>query len=187
MLILVIGAKGGVGTTTLVQHLCRYAGAVPLDAADGKLAVEMTRPGAPVLDLSLTAQWTLSRRSYAVEQVVETAQPLLWTPACSVWHAPIVAFVHDIAVLGHIVTDGGLAPPAALVDVASFILIVSADNPVAQWHEQRLKQQWPQARAVVGDLKAAAQAIAEQVMGIHARRSVLDKVHTTLNGNGSKK
>ena len=85
MLILVVGAKGGIGTTTLAQYLCRQASAVPLDAADGTLALDMTGPGAPVLDLGLTAQWTVSRRGYAVEQAVETRQPLLWTPASRRW------------------------------------------------------------------------------------------------------
>ena len=51
MLILVVGAKGGIGTTTLAQHLCRQTNAVPLDAADGALAFQMAGPSAPVLDL----------------------------------------------------------------------------------------------------------------------------------------
>ncbi|HOU12805.1 MAG TPA: hypothetical protein PKZ84_06785 [Anaerolineae bacterium] len=173
MLILVVGAKGGIGTTTLAQYLCRQASAVPLDAADGTLALDMTGPGAPVLDLGLTAQWTVSRRGYAVEQAVETRQPLLWTPACAVWRTPVMAFVWNATLLGNIIADGGTTPPPALVDAASLVLIVSADNPVAQWHERRLKQQWPQAHAVLGDLKAAAQVIAEETLGVKKKLSVV--------------
>jgi hypothetical protein len=171
MLILVVGAKGGLGTTTLAQHLCRQANAVPLDTADGTLALQMAGPGAPVLDLSQTAQWTASRRGRAVEQAVETQQPLLWTPVCTVWRTPVMSFVWDAAALGHVIADGGIAPPPALADAASLILIVSADTPVAQWHERRLKQQWPQAHAILGDLKAAAQAIAEETLGVKKKLS----------------
>ncbi|HOU14072.1 MAG TPA: hypothetical protein PKZ84_13250 [Anaerolineae bacterium] len=186
MLILVVGAKGGIGTTTLAQHLCRQANAVPLDAADGTLALQMAGPGAPVLDLIGIVQWTADQRGHAVEYAVETRQPLLWTPACTVWHAPVMAFVWDAAALGHVIADGGTTPPPALVDLASLLLIVSADTPVAQWHERRLKQQWPQAHAVLGDLKAVAQAIAEETLGVPARKGLLDKTRPTL-GKGSKK
>ena len=181
MLILVVGAKGGLGATTLVQHLCRQANAIPLDAADGTLALQMAGPGAPVLDLIGIVQWTSDQRGHAVEYAVETRQPLLWSAACTVWRAPVMAFVWDTAALGHVIADGGTTPPPALVDLASLVLIVSADNPVAQWHEQRLKQQWPQAHAVVGDLKAAAQVIAEETLGVPARKGLLDKTRATLS------
>jgi len=185
MLILVVGAKGGIGTTTLAQHLCWQANAVPLDAADGALACQMAGPGAPVLDLIRIVHWTADQRGRAVEQAVETRQPLLWSAACTVWRAPVMAFVWDAAALGHVIADGGITPPPALVDVASLLLIVSADTPVAQWHERRLKQQWPKAHAVLGDIKAAAQAIAEETLGVPARKGLLNKTRATL-GKGSK-
>ena len=185
MLILVVGAKGGIGTTTLAQHLCWQANAVPLDAADGALACQMAGPGAPVLDLIRIVHWTADQRGQAVEQAVETRQPLLWSAACTVWRAPVMAFVWDAAALGHVIADGGITPPPALVDVASLLLIVSADTPVAQWHERRLKQQWPKAHAVLGDIKAAAQAIAEETLGVPARKGLLNKTRATL-GKGSK-
>lgn len=168
MLLLLVGAKGGVGVTMLAHSVCQCAAAVSLDAADGRLA---TLTGGAVLDLSAVLQWTASRRSRAVEAVLRTRQPLLWTPACRVWPAPVAAFVRALAAVGHVVVDGGLAPPAPLVDLAAVILIVSNDDPVARWHEQRLKQQWPQARAVVGDLQAAAQALTTQVLGIPVKPS----------------
>ena len=181
MLILVVGAKGGLGATTLAQNLCRQANAVPLDAADGALACQMAGPGAPVFDLIRIVQWTVDQRGHAVECAVETRQPLLWSAACNVWRAPVMAFVWDAAALGHVVADGGINPPPALVDIASLVLIVSADTPLAQWHERRLKQQWPQAHAVVGDLKAVAQVIAEETLGIPARKGLLDKTRATLS------
>jgi hypothetical protein len=98
-----------------------------------------------------------------------------------VWQAQVTAFVRDLAILGHVVADGGLAPPPPLAALATLILIVSANTPVARWHEERLKRQWPEARAVVGDLKAAAQALAEQVLGVPARRSLLDRFKDSIN------
>lgn len=178
MLILTSGAKGGLGTTTLAHYLCRYAAGVPLDAADGRLAAEA---GSAVLDLSAVPQWTPGRRSRAAEHVVRARQPLLWTPACRVWEAPVAAFVREIAAVTHVIADGGIAPPTALADLAGIILIVSADDPVAQWHEQRLKAQWPAARAVLGDLKAAAHALAAQTLGAPARQNLLDKAVATFN------
>jgi hypothetical protein len=183
MLLLVVGAKGGVGATTLALHLCRLAGAVPLDAADGRLAVELSGPGVGVLDLAETPPWTVGRRSRVAEQVVRVRQPLLWTPACGVWREPVAAFVGDIAALGHVVADGGIAPPANLVDLAAAVIIVSADDDLARWHEARLKQAWPQARAVVGDLRATAQALAEQLLGVPARRSLLARARRPNTGS----
>lgn len=178
MLILCVGAKGGLGTTTLAYQLARCAEAVPLDAADGRLAAE---PGLPVLDLSTVPQWTARRRSHTLQQILQSRQPLLWTPSCTVWQALVTAFVRDLATLGHVVADGGLAPPPPLATLATLILIVSADTPVARWHEERLKRQWPEARAVVGDLKAAAQALAEQVLGVPVRRSLLERFKDSMN------
>ncbi len=168
MLLLSIGAKGGLGTTTLAYQISQCAGALPLDAADGQL---LRWVGGAGLDLSAVPQWTASRRSRAVEHLIRTRPALLWTPACNVWAAAVAAFVRDLAAVGHVSVDGGLAPPAPLVDLATVILIVSSDDPVARWHEQRLKQQWPQARALVGDVQAAAPALVEQLLGVPPRQA----------------
>jgi len=184
MLLLVVGAKGGLGATTLARLLCRQAEVVPLDAADGRLVVDLSVPGASVLDLADTPQWTVARRSQMADQVARTRQPLLWSRACAVWPEPVAAFVADVAALTTVVADGGIAPPADLLKLASLVLIVSSDDPVARWHEQRLKAQWPTALAVVGDLKAAAQAIAAQTLGIPARRGLLERAQSTLRRTG---
>jgi hypothetical protein len=184
MLLLVVGAKGGLGATTLVRLLCRQAEAVPLDAADGRLAVDLSTPGASVLDLADTPQWTVARHSQMADQVVRTRQPLLWSRACGVWPDQVATFVADVAALTVVVADGGIAPPPDLVKLASLVLIVSADDPVARWHEQRLKAQWPASLAVVGDLKAAAQAIAAQTLGVPMRKGLLERAHSTLRRTG---
>lgn len=184
MFLIVIGAKGGLGATTLVRLLCRQADAVPLDAADGRLAVDLSTPGVSVLDLADTPQWTVARRSQMADQVARTRQPLLWSRACAVWPDQVAAFVADVAALTVVVADGGIAPPPDLVKLASLILIVSADDPVARWHEQRLKAQCPEACAVVGDLKAAAQAIAAQTLGVPVRRGLLERAQSTLKRTG---
>jgi hypothetical protein len=184
MLLLVVGAKGGLGVTTLARLLCRQAGAVPLDAADGRLAADLSAPGSSVLDLADSPQWTVARRSQMADQVARTRQPLLWSRACAVWPEQVAAFVADVAALTPIVADGGIDPPPDLVRLASLVLIVSADDPVARRHEQRLKAQWPAALAVVGDLKAAAQAIATQTLGVPVRRGLLERAHSTLRRTG---
>lgn len=188
MLLLVVGAKGGMGATTLARLLCRQAEAVPLDAADGRLAADLSVPGASVLDLVDTPQWTVARRSQMADQAARTRQPLLWSRACGVWPDQVATFVVDVAALTTVVADGGITPPPDLASLASLVLIVSADDPVARWHEQRLKAQHPEACAVVGDLRAAAQAIAAQTLGIPARKGLLERAQSTLRrtGVGSK-
>ncbi len=188
MLLLAVGAKGGLGTTTLARWLCRKTGAVPLDAADGRLASDLSMPGSSVLDLADVPQWTALRRSQMVDRIVATRRPLVWTPACGVWPAQVGAFVEEMAAVAVVVADGGIAPPALLAGLATRTLIVSANDPLSRWHEQRLKAQWPEALAVVGDLKAAAQAIAEETLGTAVRRGLLERAHGTLrrHGVGSK-
>jgi len=180
MIIVVIGAKGGLGTTTLVERLCRFGDCVALDAADGRLASLMAGPVRPALDLATTPQWTAGRRALMAEEVARIRQPLLWTAACEVWCEQVSAFVHAVSTIGLIIADGGIDPTTSLVRLADLLLIVSNDSAPARWHEARLKATWPEARAIVGDLPSAAQAITEQVLGVPPRRSLLHRARHIL-------
>ena len=80
MLILVIGAKGGVGATALAKELALGGNGVGLDLADGQLAAQLERTA-----------WTLTRvvfsssrqRRQALDDVVQRRITLLWMPECS--------------------------------------------------------------------------------------------------------
>jgi hypothetical protein len=167
MFVLVLGAKGGVGTTTFAFHLAQAVKAVPLDAADGSLALQSGGYGQS-LDLSRIVQWTDHLRTRQAEMVARRRRTLLWTPPCGVWSEMVWDFVREVADLAHVVVDGGLAPPEDLAEqgLVDLIFVISAEEEIARWHERRLKGLWPGARVLVGDLKAAAQAIAVEVFGV---------------------
>ncbi len=164
MLLLIVGAKGGVGATTLAYHISQYLErAVRIDAADGALAARL---GGRVLDLSQVGQWPPGEHVQQAERAAQQGQTYLYTRACHAFPVQVTAYLQMLKVLGVVVVDGGLAPPEGLAELADVVLVVSRDqDPVAAWHEQRLKAHWPNARIVVGDLKAAAQGLGAQYFG----------------------
>jgi hypothetical protein len=109
------------------------------------------------------------------ERIARGGQTLLWTPPCAVWAETVWELVEQVENLGHVVADVGLDPPRGIERLVDLPLIVSRDGDrLAEWHERRLKGRWPGARAVVGDLKAAAAAVAEEALGVQAPQSVFD-------------
>lgn len=182
MLVLVVGAKGGVGATTLAYELRQFAGiAVALDAGDGQfaaLSAGMQRPA----DLSTVAQLTVTARTREAEAAARRGQVYVWSLACAAFPGPLSAYTNQLKALGPVIVDGGLAPPEAVAVLADRIFIVSRDqDPVAAWHEQRLKQRWPQAQVVVGDLRAAAQALGAECFGARPPSLVVRMFSTKKN------
>ncbi len=149
MLILIIGAKGGLGTTSLARHLAQVGNGVGLDLYDGQLAALLERK---TWSLAGTARTTRQERQRAIDQIANRRITLLWTPECNlapddVWHT-----VQDVANRAVVVADCGIEPLEAVVDLADVVIIVSKDNPVAQHHEGRLQGRFPDAVIVTLDL-----------------------------------
>lgn len=165
MLILVVGVVGGVGTTTLAYELLKAGGpAVPLDLADGTLIGRLDRS---CLALEMLALRRGSRLAL-IDAIVNDRSPLLWTPVCAAETVatPVWELVRAIAQRLPLVADGGLEPPAAIWPLADLALAVTRPerNPVSDWHESRLKQAHPGVQCVAGDLKAAATALAAELL-----------------------
>jgi hypothetical protein len=150
MLVAVIGTKGGVGTTSLALHLAQAMNGVGLDAADGRLAALLERK-----------TWTLAgvafsvgrQRQGAVDRIVRHRITLLWTPECNLGVDGAWSVVQAVADRAPVVADGGIDPLPQIVELANAILVVGArDDPVSQYHEERLVQQFPGASVVALDL-----------------------------------
>lgn len=166
MLILLIGAKGGLGTTSLALNLVRGQKGIGLDLYDGQLAVRLDRQA---WSLARPAFATTGRRREAIEQIVKHRHTLLWTPACRLAGEDTWQFVRGVADRALVVADGGIRPPEDAADVADVILIASADHPVARYHERRLQDCFPQASVVTMDLAKARHETRETARAVAAR------------------
>ncbi|MCP4542647.1 MAG: hypothetical protein GY832_36455 [Chloroflexi bacterium] len=146
MLILVVGAKGGVGTTSLALHLTRELKAIGLDAADGQLAAHLERKTWTLAGLAFSAG---NQRQNAIDRIVKQRISLLWTPECDLAGDSVWDIVQAIADRTTIIADGGITPLPQIAERANAILIASAwGNPVSAYHERKLKQQFPGASVV---------------------------------------
>lgn len=147
-MILVIGAKGGVGTTFIAQCVVRAIRGVGLDAADGSLAARLDRPA---LDLSHVALLPRAALIDTIDHVVRRRTTLLWTPACSFLAAQVLGLVRAVDERAEVVADGGIEPPPELASVngrVRVVIVSATDNPVATWHERRLLHQFPGAYVI---------------------------------------
>jgi hypothetical protein len=156
MLILAIGAKGGVGTTSLALALVKAGHGVAVDLADGQLAARLGRK-----------TWTMKRlvfmlngrRQRAIEAIVEKRPTLLWSPECSLKPEGVVDLARGAADRLPVVVDGGIDYPNVavpqpplddLADVADRVIIVTKESSnVASYHEERLKRRFPGADSLV--------------------------------------
>ena len=167
MIVLVIGAKGGVGTTRVALELAQCAprdygrrtGAVSIDLADGQLAAQRGQTTWALMNLAFG---TGAQIQSAREMIVQQSLTLLWSIDCNLVTEPLQNNVRAVGYRCLVVIDGGLEVPSGLEVVADEILIVSAEDEVARWHERRLQQRYPHARVLEGT-RAAAQAIAAQL------------------------
>lgn len=166
MLVLVIGAKGGVGTTTVALHLAREGNGVGLDLADGQLAARLERK---TWSLARPTFATAAQRREAVDQVVKRRITLLWTPEVQLAGDTVWSFVGAVTDRIDVIADGGIEPVLEVDVLADVTVIVSTDDPVARYHEQRLKRRFPNASVVTldnskrGEAKQAARELAEQI------------------------
>jgi hypothetical protein len=170
MLVLVVGAKGGVGTTSLARHLVQgMEGAVGLDLAGGQLAAQLERK---TWSLAALAFATGTRRQSAVDRIIKQCITLLWTPECRLAQNDVWSIVRAVADRTPVVADGGIEPLPEMADLADATVIVGSDNPVARYHENRLEQRFPDAVVVTLDLaqsrhesRDAAPELSEQLFG----------------------
>jgi hypothetical protein len=158
-MILVIGAKGGVGTTLVSHELARSGAAVALDLADGQLAARLDRTTWPLAWLAFV---TAVQRREMVETIVRRRYTLVWSAECSLSPDTIWAAVRDIANRRPVVIDSGITPLDDAARRSEHIVIVSADNDLSHWHERRLLSRFPRASVVAGT-KEAARALAAQI------------------------
>ena len=161
---LVIGAKGGVGTTRVARELVKASDAIALDLADGQLAARLERITWPLAWLAFVTP--MQRRSM-IETIVQRRYSLAWSPECGLKPAQAWAAVHEVAVRRPVIIDGGIEPPDEAAQQADAIIIVSADTDVARWHTRRLSAQYPQATVTIGT-KDAARALAAQLFQVTA-------------------
>lgn len=158
-MILVIGAKGGVGTTTATAMIVRALRGVGLDAADGALAARLDRPAVSLAQVALLTRGAMQD---AVDRVVGKRLTLLWTPECSFLSGPVLEFVRAVDQRIEVVADGGVEPPPELAERPARVLVVSvSENSVAQYHERRLLDRFPGARVLHpdGNGKIRAEAV----------------------------
>ena len=158
-MILVVGAKGGVGTTQVAYELARASKAVALDLADGQLAARLERT---TWSLGRFVFITAAQRREMVEAIVERRCTLLWAVECNLRLESTWTTVRDIASRKPVVIDGGIAPPEEAGQWSEQVVIVSTDNVVARWHEQQLRARYPHA-VVVDGTKEAARALAARL------------------------
>jgi len=166
--ILVVGAKGGVGTTTVAQELTRAGKTLAVDAADGALAARLGR-----------ATWNLTHEIYAatgawraklIEQALKKRVTLLFSVeniATGSGAEVPWEFVRDMARRVPVVIDSGIEPSAevdALVTQA--VIVTQPDNPLAQWHVAQWQQRYPGARVIAGTRPAAAELAGQLFSGV---------------------
>ena len=171
MLILAIGAKGGLGTTSLVLALAlaRAGDAVGLDLSDGQLAARLGREARL---LSRPAFASKAQRRRAVDEVVKRRLTLLWTPECLLKPDAAWGFVRAVADRAVVVADGGIEPPEGIAALADEIVIVSAGpdeesgaaDPVVVWHERRLRNRFPDVLTATND-EESVRELAERLFG----------------------
>ena len=171
MLILVVGAKGGTGTTTFVKTLVSSARLIGLDAADGALAGWLERPRYALKDV---VGWGEQRLAERARRLARQRPVLLWDVVCDVFPQPPM-LLQMVARLGTVVIDGGIEPSPVLWKLADRALIISLDDPAALYHEDCLKRRWREvhggskATAVVGNVEDAARALARKWFGVQVK------------------
>ena len=168
MIWLVVGAKGGVGTTALARELVRTGQTLAVDLADGELAAQLERPtwllNYDLYNAPVNGIW----RSQLIEAALKRSITLMWRPDCGDSEVQW-SFVCDLANRRTLVLDGGITPPVGIDPLASQVVIVSQDNAVARWHETRLRVRYPEAQVVdIGTRQAAREWAAKQFQGVKA-------------------
>lgn len=149
MLILVVGAKGGLGTTSLAVELSKAGRGIALDLTqDRQLATRLERVTWPLSRPTFAGE---GQRREALDTCLRRRVTLLWTPECALRSDDAWAFVSALADRTAVVADGGIEPPAEVDALAALTLVVTGDSPVAGWHTRRLKERYPNAVVTAGD------------------------------------
>lgn len=151
-MLLIVGVKGGVGTTLVALELARCGQAVALDLADGQFAARLERPTWPLGSLVFVHP---GRRRSLIEAILTRSIALVWSTDCNA--APDLAWsiVTDIDHRQPVVIDGGIEPSAGVEQCVDRVILVKADDALARWHETRLKVRFPRAQVVAGQRQAA--------------------------------
>ena len=162
-MLLVVGVKGGVGTTQVALELARQTTAIALDLANGQLAAQLGR-ASWVLGAEIYQVGTRQRAQF-IEAILKRRITLLWRPECGALDATWV-FVQALDQRQPVVIAGGLEPPAGLDPVVGSVLIVTQYTAIARWHEARLRARFPQAQSIAGTREAAREWAAKNITGV---------------------
>jgi hypothetical protein len=159
-MILVMGAKGGVGTTRTALELIRTGNAIAVDLADGRLAAQLERA---TLHLATLGYASAFEQRLMVDEIIRKGTPLIWTETSPLVSAKIWPALSAIALRRPVVIDGGLEPPIDLKPWLQQVIIVSAATDLARQHEQHLVQIFPHAIVIDGTHIDVSRALALQL------------------------
>jgi hypothetical protein len=172
MLTVIVGAKGGVGTTSVTVSLARTGRAVGADLAAGQLAARLGRRTWP---LERVVFALAGQQRQAVDAVVRRRPTLLWTPSCALEPERTVAFVRAVAARTGVVVDGGIDVPLAtspqppweelLNEADAVVIVTEEESEVADYHVQRLKERFPRALSTLST-REATQRLTERLAGV---------------------
>ncbi len=168
MIWLVVGTKGGVGTTALARELVHTGQTLAVDLADGELATLLERPtwllNYDLYNAPMNGVW----RNQLIEAALKRSITLMWRPDYGDSEVQW-SFVRDLANRRTVVLDGGITPPAGIDPLANRVVIVSQNNVVARWHEAQLRARYPKAQVVdIGTRQAAREIAAQLFQGVTA-------------------
>jgi hypothetical protein len=159
-MIIVVGTRGGIGTTQMAIKLIKNTPSIGLDAWDGQLAARLGRPAVTLFEAALS-----SRQNHYLDLISERKMTILWTEECVAYPDSIRSFLREMNARIEIIADGGVDPPPLLEELAEAVIIVTKDgDDIAAYHEQRLKERYKGKRAFT--VKAPSEEInVQEVIG----------------------
>lgn len=140
MLVAVMGAKGGLGTTTVALHLARAAKAVALDLSDGQLAARLERKTWALDQLAYSGA---AQRRRSAARAIKHRATVLFTPECRVAPDKVSSFIQSLSDRANIVMDAGIEPIHYLDELIDHAIILTTDTAVARFHQRLLETRYP--------------------------------------------
>jgi hypothetical protein len=159
-MILVVGTRGGIGTTQMAIKLIKNTPSIGLDAWDGQLAARLGRPAVTLIEVALS-----TRQNHYLDFISSKKMTLLWTEECAAYPDRVRSFLREMNARIEIIADGGVSPPPLLEELAEAVIIVTKDGDnIAAYHERLLKERYKGKRTFT--VKAPSEEInVQEVIG----------------------